>query len=604
MKTTKLRLRIFVALVILVVSGLTARLAQLQLLDRDRYAEAARDNAVRALRVEAPRGRMFDRSGALLVDNVGAFTVSVVPYALGERAVPELARLLGLPDSAVAERIAEARRWNRYRPSPIVQGVPIEVAARVEEALYGLPGVSVAEGYRRRYGPVRAPHVFGYLAEASPERLSRLVAQGYAPGDIVGQSGMEMAYEELLRGRHGARFALVDVRGRTVGRWQGGAEDEPPTSGFDLHLTLDAELQALAESLFVGKRGAAVALDPQTGEVLAMVSAPDFDPALLTPPIGAAAWRALNGDPERPLFNRAMLSGQPLGSTIKPLMALAGLQEGVITPATTYPCTGAFYYGGQRFGGHGNYGPLAAEDAIRVSCNEFFYWLGLKLGLERFSAWGHRFGFGQPMPTDFPAQNAGLWPDAAYFDRTYGEGKWTRGYLVSLGIGQGNLAVTPMQLARYTAALANGGTLVAPHFARVLRNPDTGQEVQPGLPRRQKPSLDSAYVALVREGMRGVVTNGTARGAQIDGIAVAGKTGTAQNPHGEDHSLFIAFAPYTPTGSGAEIAVAVFVENAGFGSAAAAPIASLLIEQYLTGTVAREELVRHLVAEVRSEPMR
>jgi penicillin-binding protein 2 len=602
MKAESLRFRIFVALIVLTVGGLGVRLVQLQLLDRDRYAEAARDNAVRVRRAEAPRGRMFDRDGTLLVGNEGAFTVSVVPYALDDGAVPELARLLGLYDSTVAARVAEAQRWNPYRPSPIVQDIPVEVAARVEEALFRLPGVDVVEGYRRSYGPVRASHVFGYLAEIGPERLSRLEDQGYAPGDVVGQSGMELGYEELLRGRPGARFDLVDVRGRTVGRWQGGEEDEPPTSGFDLHLALDADLQALAESLFVGKRGAVVALDPQTGEVLAMVSAPDYDPALLTPPIETAAWRSLNTDPERPLFNRALLSGQPLGSTIKPLMGLAGLEEGVITPTTTYPCTGAFYYGGQRFGGHGNYGPLAVEDAIRVSCNEFFYWLGLELGLERFSTWGHRFGFGQPMPTDFPDQNIGLWPDAAYFDRTYGKGKWTRGYLVSLGIGQGNLAVTPMQLARYTAALANGGTLIAPHFARILRNPDTGEEVRPGLPRVEQLQLDSAHVSLVREGMRAVVTNGTARIAQIEGIAVAGKTGTAQNPQGEDHSLFIAFAPYSPSGREAEIAVAVFVENAGFGSTAAAPIASLLIEQYLTGTVAREDLVRRLVEEVRSEP--
>lgn len=602
MKTWPLRLRIFVAVILLAVGAMTVRLVQLQLLDRDRYAEAARDNAVRARRVEAPRGRMFDRDGALLVDNAGAFTVSVVPYALGDGAAPELARLLGLPDSTVAARVAEARRWNPYRPSPIVQDVPVEVAARVEEALFRLPGVDVVEGYRRRYGSVRGAHTFGYLAEIGPERLTRLEGQGYAPGDVVGQSGMELAYEELLRGRPGVRFELVDVRGRTVGRWQGGAEDEPPTSGFDLHLALDADLQTLAESLFVGKRGAAVALDPQTGEVLAAVSAPDYDPALLAPPIDVGAWRGLNADPERPLFNRFMLSGQPLGSTIKPLMGLAGLEEGAITPATTYPCTGAFYYGGQRFGGHGNYGPLAVEDAIRVSCNEFFYWLGLELGLERFHAWGRRVGFGELMPTDFPTQNAGLWPDEGYFDRTYGAGHWTRGYLVSLGIGQGNVAVTPMQLARYTAALANGGTLVAPHFARALRNPDTDEEVRPGLPRAERLGLDSAYVAVVREGMRAVVTNGTARIAQIEGVPVAGKTGTAQNPQGEDHSLFIAFAPYSPSGREAEIAVAVFVENAGFGSTAAAPIASLLIEQYLTGTVAREDLVRRLVEEVRSEP--
>jgi penicillin-binding protein 2 len=603
-QTRTLRFRIFTGLVIGVVGVLGARLVQLQVVDQDRYAEAARDNAVRARRAEPARGRMFDRHRTLLVGNEATFTVDVLPYLLPAGAAPELARLLGLPDSVVAARVDAARRWNPYRPSPIVRGLPLAGVARLEEALFRLPGVSVAEGQRRRYGPVRAAHTVGTLGEVGPDQLERLAEQGdYAPGDLVGQTGMEKAYDALLRGRPGARFDLVDVRGRAVGRWRDGEQDVAPVSGYDLTLTLDAGLQALAESLFVGKRGAAVALDPQTGGVLALVSAPDYDPALLAPPIDPAAWRALNTDPERPLFDRALLSAQPLGSTIKPLMGLAGLEEGAITPETTYPCTGAFTYGGRRFGGHGNYGPLDVADAVRVSCNEFFYALGLELGLDRYSAWGRRVGFGEPMPTDFPDQSPGLWPDSAYFDRTYGEDGWTRGYLVSLGIGQGNVAVTPMQLARYTAALANGGTLVAPHAARLLRQPDTGDEVRPGLPRPTRLGVDPRNLAVVRAAMRAVVTDGTARVAAVEGVPVAGKTGTAQNPQGEDHSLFIAFAPYSDRPADARVAVAVFVENAGFGSTAAAPIASLLIERYLTGALDRPEHVPRLDEDVRSEPL-
>ena len=593
------RYRIFVGLVVGSFAVLGLRLADLQILHRDLYAEVARDNAIRAVRSPAPRGRIYDRDGRLLVNNETASAVTVTPYRLGDD-VGRLADLLGLPDSTVEAPVDEARRWSLYRPTVVAAHLRPAIAARVFEEAYRLPGVEVVDAYHRTYPPgPRAAHALGTLAEVGPDELARREVEGLAPGDLVGQTGLERTYDALLRGRPGRRFELVDVRGRAVGRWRGGADDAAPVSGYDLTLTLDADVQALAESLFVGKRGAAVALDSETGEILAYVSGPDYAPAMLVPPVAQATWARLSADPARPLYDRAALSAQPLGSTIKPLMGLAGLEEGVITPSSTYPCNGSFVFGGRRFGGHGSYGPLGVEDAIRVSCNEFFYALGLDMGLDTYARWGHLVGFGEPMPTDLPSQSPGLWPDSSYFDRTYGAGRWTRGYLVSLGIGQGNVSVTTLQLARYTAALANGGRLVTPHLARVLRQPASGDEVRPGLPTPRRLPVSPANLAVVQRGMRAVVTSGTARVAAVPGVAVAGKTGTAQNPQGEDHSLFIAYAP----AEAPRIAVAVFVENGGFGSTAAAPIASLLIEQALTGRTTRPDLVRRLVETVRSEPL-
>ena len=599
LRARTVRYRIFVGLVVGTFSLIGLRLADLQLVHHDVYAEAARSNAVRAIRSPAPRGRIYDRNGRLLVGNETSFAVAVTPYRLGDD-LGRLAVLLGLPDSTVEARVDEARRWSRYRPTVVAAHLRPAIAARVLEEAYGLPGVEVVDAYHRTYQPgPRATHALGILAEIGPDELAQRAAEGLAPGDLVGQTGMERAYDTFLQGHPGRRFDLVDVRGRAVSRLQNGTEDVAPISGYDLTLTLDAAVQALAESLFVGKRGAAVALDPQTGEILAYVSAPDYAPDSLVPPVAPATWARLSADRARPLYDRAALSAQPLGSTIKPLMGLAGLAEGVITPSSTYPCNGSFVFGGRRFGGHGRYGPLSVEDAIRVSCNEFFYALGLDMGLDTYAWWGHLVGFGEPMPTDLPSQSPGLWPDSSYFDRTYGAGRWTRGYLVSLGIGQGNVTVTTLQLARYTAALANGGLLVTPHLARVLRHPASGDEVRPGLPTPRRLPVSPTNVAVVQRGMRAVVTSGTARVAAVPGIAVAGKTGTAQNSQGEDHSLFIAYAPAeTP-----RIAVAVLVENAGFGSTAAAPIASLLIEQALTGRTTRPDLVRRLVESVRSEPL-
>ena len=574
------RYRILVTLTVLTFAVLGGRLVDLQLVHGAEYLAQAEGNAIKARPVLPPRGRMFDRTGRLLVANEPSFTVMVTPALFDARQSPDLARYLGLPDTLLAARLSAARAHNPNTPVAVAQGLSLRRVAQVFEEGYHLQGVAIVDGQRRIYpSTAAAPFAVGSVGEVGPEAFARWQAAGrdYRLGDVVGLSGMERAYEEALRGRPGKAFVVVDAHGRVRGRWYDGFRDVPPGQAYDLTLTLDAHLQAFAESLLVGKRGAVVALDPQTGEILTYASAPAYHPADLVPPIDAELWARLTADPGRPLFDRAALSTQPLGSTIKPLMALMALEEGVIDSTTVVWCNGAYVWGGHVFRDHGAHGRVTVHDAIRRSCNVFFFTTMMRTPFDTWTRWGHDVGFGVPFPTDLPVTGRGLWPDSSYFDEAFGA--WTRGYLVSLGIGQGDLGVTPLQLARYTALLANGGTPVTPHLASSLRNPVTGEFVRPGLPRPEPLPFTPAHMRTVREAMLAVVENGTGHRSRIEGIAMAGKTGTAENPHGEDHALFIGFAPFDEP----RIAIAVLVENAGFGSQSAAPIASLLVERYLTG---------------------
>jgi penicillin-binding protein 2 len=602
MEDYRTRVRIYAGVIVTVFLLLGGRLAQLQLLDTERSSAAAR-NAVRERPVEAARGAIYDRDGTLLADNRPSYTIRLTPRYFDPEKVPLLADLLGVPDSTVRRKLEEAREWNAFRPSRSFRGVSFETFSRVQEHKYELPGVSHEIELRRRYHTdANAPHALGYVREISDRALARVQDKGYRPGDYVGKTGVEKAYESVLRGERGSEFVLVNVRGTEVMPYQDGAEDEPPVGGYDLRLALDHEVQALAESLFVGKRGAAVALDPDNGEIISFVSKPDYRPSLFSRSVTDAAWDSLRSAPTDPLYNRATRSGFPPGSTWKPFMSLVALETGIIEPDEKLDCPAGYRFGNRVFRNHGGQdeGRITVEKAIEVSCNTFFYQLMDEMPLGTWHDWARRFGFGQKVPLDIGEQAPGLIPDSSYFDRTYG--RWTEGYLINLGIGQGDMSVTPLQLARYAAALGNGGTLPSPHFVRKMVHPRTGETRRPDVPPPKTVPIDSGHFAAVRQGMRRVMTDGTGRWVQIPEIPAAGKTGTAQNPHGEDHSLFIMFAPFDDP----EIAIAVAVENAGYGATAAAPIASLMAEQFLTGEIAdtwqRRHWIKRLRDSVRSAP--
>lgn len=593
----RLRIRIFVGLVVGLVGLLTSRLIYLQVINADRYAGESEKNAVRMSVSQPARGLVFDRNGKLLVDNIPTYSLTVTPRYFDEDRIPLLAQLLGVPDSMIVSGLEKARKWTPYQASRLFREVPFHVFSRISENLYKLPGVEfIIDDKRHYHGDMIGSHVYGYVTEISQRQLENRKELGYRQGDRVGQTGLERSYEPALKGSPGHRFMMVNVHGQEVTSYDDGMEDVPPISGANLTLTIDSELQALTESFFEDKRGAAVAIDPNNGEILALVSAPDYDPRLLAGRIPSDVWRGLQDDPYKPLFNRATMSGQPPGSTLKPFMALVGLTEGVITPRTTVTCNGVYYFG-RPFKCLAAHGTVTVLDALKLSCNVFFYTLMMRMDFDKWSQWGKEFGFGVRSPSDLPEQAAGIHPDSAYFDRAYPRG-WTRGYLVSLAIGQGDQVKTPLQIAGYAAALANGGTLHSPHIVRESVNPDTGEPTPREIPPSQTIPVSSQHMALVREGMRLMVmeNNSTVKWGDVQ---VAGKTGTSQNPHGADHAWFMGFAPFEDP----QIAVAVFVENAGYGASVSAPIGGLMLEYYLTRSTEQHPEWVHQMARKKSEGM-
>lgn len=579
----RIRVRIFTGIIVVILSILVLRLVQLQIVDQEEYLGESRNNAIREQRVQPARGAIYDRNERLMVDNEPSYTVMITPRYFEEERVGLLAELLAVPDSLVQARLEEARRWSAFRPSRAFREVPFDVLSRLRENQYQLPGVTFEVEAERRYRTkARAAHALGYVREITERELAEQRADGYRQGDLVGKAGLEKNYERYLRGRVGSAFKLVNVRGLEVSPYRDGEEDTAPISGYDLYTGLDARVQALAESLFVNKRGAAVALDPRNGEIIAMVSAPDFDPEVFSQSIDPETWRYLTQSPEKPMFNRATMSGFPPGSTWKPFMSLMALQSRTISESTTIYCPGGYRLGGRVFSdyaGHAH-GNVAVKEAIQRSCNTFYFALMMRTDVNTWARWAHRFGFGQRIPMDVREQQPGIIADSAYFNHHFPRG-WTAGYSINLGIGQGNMSTTPMQLARYTAALANKGTLHPPHLVSKLVNPETGEVIYPMLPEPEEIPVEEQHFDVVREGMRLVMENGTGVASQIPGVSSAGKTGTSENPHGEDHSIFIMFAPFDDP----QIALAVAVENIGTGAQAAAPIASLMAEQYLKGEI-------------------
>lgn len=598
------RVRIYAGVVLTVFLLLGLRLVQLQGLTEGNSDGTPPGSAVRERPIEAARGAMYDRDGTLLVDNRPTYTILLTPHFFDRSKIGLLANLLDVADSTVAGKLEEAREWNAFRPSRAFREVSFETFSQIQEHLYELPGVSYDIELRRRYHTSNlSAHALGYVHEIDDQTLAQNRSQDYHPGDYVGKTGLEYAHESLLRGERGRRHVLVNVQGTEIMPYDNGRRDKPAVSGYDLHLTIDHTLQALAESLFVGKRGAAVALDPDNGAVLSFVSEPDFDPRHFAHSTSASVWDSLRTDPRNPLYNRAAQSSYPPGSTWKPLMGLVALQTGQLTANERLNCPAGYRMGQRVFENHGDQekGMMTIKTAIEVSCNTFFYKMMDEMDLATWHDWALKFGFGQDVPLDGFRQAPGLIPDSSYFNQTYGT--WTEGYTINLAIGQGDMAVTPLQLARYTAALGNGGMLPTPHFVDQARHPETGRSFQPDYSDPEWIPIATRHFETVQDGMRRVMTDGTGKWVQIPGVPSAGKTGTAQNPHGRDHSLFIMFAPYEDP----EIAIAVVVENAGYGATAAAPIASLMAEKYLNGEIAdaqnRRYWKRRLLEEVRSAPI-
>ncbi len=568
------RKNVFKLLLYVVAFIFIVRLAQLQLLEGSEYMVESEAQAIKKVNVEPFRGNMYDRNGKLIVHNEASFSITLTPKEFDPIAMPLLCSLLETDSISIQKTLNKFSSFSKFEPIKIHRDASFEIVSRIEEYNDFLPGIDVAIESKRLYEfDCNMAHLLGYTGEVSQANLRR--KPYLRPGDMIGKAGLESSYENFLKGRSGYKFVAVDKRGRPVASFENGKNDIPATNGKDLQLTIDIDLQVMAEKLLDGKRGAVVAIDPNTGEIIVMASKPDFDPRDFSGRIPAKLYDSLRNNDGKPLLPRAFQSAYAPGSTWKMLMLAAAMQEGVIDENTTFTCNGGMYFGDRHFGCTHVHGNVKAQQAIQGSCNTFFYHVGLKLGLDKIYEYGKLFGFGDKTNIDVPYESSGSFPSR---DQLMKRLKYIpKGIVLNWGIGQGEISTTPLQVAVYTAALANGGTIIQPHNVSHIYDPET-QKNEPINYTETKLPIDPKIFNLIHDGMFDVVNKpgGTATNVQIPGLDICGKTGTAQNPHGKDHSWFICFAPK----DNPKIAVACMVENAGYGSTVAAPIAKDIIKGF------------------------
>lgn len=570
-----------------------SRVFYLQVIQYETYASLGEENSIRQEFVSPARGLIYDRYGKLIVDNEPIFSITVTPSNFDKAKIPLLANLLQVEDSVITSRIDEAQRYSWYRTSPLLTDVDFETFSLIQENIWQLPGIGHQIESKRHYPTdMIASHIFGYLREA--DRNDYEASEDLRLGDKIGKSGLEMVYEDALRGDLGVEFLKVNAYGQSLGNYEGERSGRNPVQGANIITTIDSELQAFAEELMKDKIGAVVAMNPHTGEILTLVSSPHYDVNRLAGRLDREYWVDINSDSTRPLFNRAISSRQPPGSTFKPLMGIIGLHLGYVTPETNIKNTGG-YRRGRLYRDIAPLGDYDLEKAITYSSNTYFYSLMDRISTQGdFNTWSglvKDFGLGVPNAIDLPSSTTGIIPDSSYMDRRFGRRQWGLGDLINLGIGQGVISVSPLQVAQMTSSIANGGYRIKPHLVHSVQQSDGSVSFTPKV-HEKIDWVKEEYLNIVKQGMRGVVQEGSGRFyAKTDIIDLAGKTGTAENPHGFSHGWFTSFAPY----DNPEIVVTVFLENAGFASTSAAPIASLILEKYLTREMKRPYTYRYVM---------
>ena len=575
-----------------------ARLFYVQIMV-DKYILSANNNVLRYVTQYPARGLVFDRNEKLLVYNEAAYDLMVIPRQVKNPDTMALCHLIGIDKAEYINRLQKARSYSPYRPSIFEAQITRDSYGFLEEKLFLFPGFYVQSRTLRKYTYPVAPHTFGYIGEAGPDIIEN--NDYYRPGDYIGISGIEKSYEEILRGKKGMKIRVYDVLNRDKGSFREGKYDTASMAGTNLYSSLDVELQQYGELLMTNKKGSIVAIEPQTGELLCVVSSPSYDPNLLAGNIRRKNYTLLLQDTIfMPLFNRALMAMYPPGSTFKLVDALVGQQEGVLTPETRYGCPGGFPLGnGKKVGCHPHPSPLDLIGAIQISCNSYFCRVFKSIidkktfstTRQAYENWRKEVmscGFGKRLGIDIPGELNGNIPTPTYYDKYHGVNRWRSMTIISLGIGQGEIGITPIQLANLAALISNKGWYYSPHIIRAIGRKDS---LNTAYSTKHHTLVDTRYFDIVVEGMADVVTGGTGRIAQIDSVVVCGKTGTAQNPHGKNHSIFIAFAPK----ENPKIAISVVCENAGMGAAWAAPIASLMIEKYLKRQVKRKDLEDRMI---------
>lgn len=573
---SKIRQNIFFGIIILFISAFTLRLGYLQLIKGGIYKSVTETQSLKQETLEPFRGNIYDRNDNLLVHGEPSYSVRLTPNDFKEQNLPLLAYCLDMDTTALINILKKNKRYSQFDQVKIARDVEPQKIALIEELGDILQGVDISIETKRLYEfNGNMSHILGYTREISIPQLERY--SYYKMGDVIGQTGIEFTYENFLKGTKGIRWVAIDRLGRKSD-FNSGKSDIPVNNGFDIKITVDKELQEKAEELMTGKRGAIVAIEPSNGEVLCLVSKPDYDLRVFAGNTQTNFYGLLENDKDKPLFNRALQAAYPPGSTWKMLVAIAGLNEGLINENTTISCPGSFTYGNRIYACHGAHGSVNVRMAIQVSCNVFFYNLALKIGIEKLGQYGKMFGFGELSRIDLPAEGKGILPTVEWLNRRYGKGKYPKGGIVNYGIGQGEISVTPLQMAIYTSAIANKGIIYQPHLVRAVRR-DLSEKWKNIDYDVKKLNINQRVFDIVINGMYDVVNtpSGTAINAILPNVPICGKTGTAQNPHGDDHSWFVCFAPK----DNPRIAMCVMVENAGFGSTVAAPIAKELVDIYI-----------------------
>lgn len=592
---------IIAAIFILTALLYILRLFYLQIIDRS-YERSAENNSRRFVTQYPARGLIYDRNGKLVVYNEAAYDLMITPVELRSFDTTEFAKIVDLPIATVREKIKKSkvktRTNNVFKPSLFAGQLSAQTYAQLEEKLYKYPGFFVQIRTLRKYARPIGAHILGYVSEVDSNEMKKDLY--YRTGDYIGKSGLEKSYETELRGKKGVSIQLVDVHNRIKGSFQNGKYDTIAVVGNDLTLSIDADLQAYAEYLMQNMSGGAAAIDPSTGEILALVSVPTYDPQLLIGRARAINYPRLSRDSINPLFFRAAMANYPPGSTFKIINGIIGLQEGVVVPTTRYSCPGGYNYGGPKLLACTHvHGSLNLPEAVAHSCNTYFCYVFRSIidnrryssVKESYTTWRDdvmSFGIGHKLGTDIPNELNGNVPSPGYYDKVFGKDRWKSATIISLAIGQAEMGITPLQLANMTAVIANRGYYIAPHLVKSIKN-ENG--IDPKFLEKHYTPFDTSVFRTIVDGMRGAVTGGTSTEASLPNIEVCGKTGTAQNPHGNNHSVFVTFAPKVNP----KIVIAVYVENAGYGAAWALPVATLMTEKYLTGKITRPALEQRML---------
>jgi penicillin-binding protein 2 len=587
-----------ILLVIFLLSGiLLVKLFAIQVLD-DSFLKRAERNAIQRIVDHPYRGLVYDRSGKLMVFNNPIFDLMVVPREFHLKDTAKFCELFRISKEQLIEGYNSAKSYSKVKPSPLIKQLSNTDFARIQDFLVDYPGLFILTRSVRSYPSPTAAHALGYIGEINAGQLKRDTLSYYSQGDYVGLSGLEKYYENELRGNKGVKYKMVNVRGMDKGPFKEGQYDTISIAGKNLTSTIDLDLQQFGELLMAGKTGSVVAIEPKTGEILAMISAPFYDPNQLTGAEFGKTYKVLNTDNSKPLFNRPIMATYPPGSIFKIVQSLIGLQEGILTPNSTFSCNKSLV------ACHNHPNPVNLFGAIRNSCNPYYHqafrqiinrevssntFKDTEIGLNAWRESVLKFGLGAPLGIDMSGEKGGDIPSSKLYDRIYGAGHWKYSTIYSLSIGQGEMQVTPLQMANLAAIFANKGYYYTPHLIKEVDGDP--KKIPAKFQEKKFVGVDARHFDLIQEAMVEAIYGTAARAVMTD-LVIAGKTGTAQNQHGEDHSVFIAFAPK----DNPKIAIAVYVENAGWGGRAAASTASLMIEKYIRKTISRPELQDYVIA--------